>query len=392
MSFGALAFLNPWLLAALAALPLIYWLLKTVPPRPQQIEFPPTRILVGLDNKEKTPAKTPWWLLLIRLLAAALVIFALADPVLNADRKQKLEGSGPVVAVVDNGWASGTSWALRMQMLERVILEAEQQSRPVAIVATAPSAKTISIKIEASADARTTAAALQPQPFAPDRPTALTALRQALDGAGANRGATSIVWLADGIDHANLGAEFADGLKGLASGGTFALVDFSGTSEPLALVASVAANGKLMAKVLRTGGTAREGVVVAVSARGQRLGEAPFKLNTEAKSAEVTFELPLELRNQVTRVEISTERSAGAVSLLDQRSQWQRVGLLSGETQEQSQPLLGPLYYIEKAVQPFAEVIRPKDQNLVLGFGRRDRTERDGYHDGRHRYPVGRVE
>ena len=73
MSFGALAFLNPALLGALALLPVIYWLLRTVPPRPRRIEFPATRILVGIDNREKTPAKTPWWLTLIRMLAAAFV-------------------------------------------------------------------------------------------------------------------------------------------------------------------------------------------------------------------------------------------------------------------------------------------------------------------------------
>jgi hypothetical protein len=33
MSFGALAFLSPWLLGALVTLPIIYWLLRTVPPR-----------------------------------------------------------------------------------------------------------------------------------------------------------------------------------------------------------------------------------------------------------------------------------------------------------------------------------------------------------------------
>ena len=89
MSLGALAFLNPWLLAALAALPIIYWLLRTVPPRPRQVEFPPTRILVGLQSREKTPAKTPWWLTLMRLLAAALLIFALAEPVLNPTREAR---------------------------------------------------------------------------------------------------------------------------------------------------------------------------------------------------------------------------------------------------------------------------------------------------------------
>ena len=58
MSIGALAFLSPWLLAGLLSLPIIYWLLRTVPPRPRQVAFPATRILVGLENKEKTPAKT----------------------------------------------------------------------------------------------------------------------------------------------------------------------------------------------------------------------------------------------------------------------------------------------------------------------------------------------
>ncbi len=119
---------------------------------------------------------------------------------------------------------------------------------------------------------------------------------------------------------------------------------------------------------MRTGGPAREGRIDAFSARGQRLGEAPFSLAAGAAATDVTFGLPLELRNQVTRLEIASERSAGAVSLLDGRSQWQRVGMISGESQEQSQPLLAPLYYLEKAVQPYAEIIRPKDHNLAKGI------------------------
>ena len=91
MTLGPIAFLSPWLLAGLLALPVIWWLLRTVPPRPRRIEFPPTRILVGIENREKTPAKTPWWLTLIRMLAAALVILALAEPVLNPNRETALD-------------------------------------------------------------------------------------------------------------------------------------------------------------------------------------------------------------------------------------------------------------------------------------------------------------
>ena len=137
MTLGPIAFLSPWLLAGLIALPVIWWLLRTIPPRPRRLEFPPTRILVGIENREKTPAQTPWWLTLIRMLAAALVILALAEPVLNPNSEKALSGSGPVVLVVDNGWVGAAQWGARTFMIERLIAEAEGRSRPVLIVPTA---------------------------------------------------------------------------------------------------------------------------------------------------------------------------------------------------------------------------------------------------------------
>ena len=366
MSFGALAFLNPWLLAALGTLPLIYWLLKTVPPRPKQVAFPATRILVGLENEEKTPAKTPWWLLLIRLLAAALVILALAEPVLNPVRDRALTGAGPVVLVIDNGWAAASGWERRTALAEEILSDAHRQNRAVVIAETAPATKARTIKLEAPADARATLAGMEPRPYAPDRKGTLATLKDQL--AALKIASPNILWLADGIDHRGDAASFADGLVALAGDGGFSIVEDTGGHEPLGLTAGVGADGKLIASVLRTGGPAREGRIDAFSARGQRLGEAPFSLAAGAGASEVTFGLPLELRNQVTRLEIASERSSGAVSLLDGRSQWQRVGMISGESQEQSQPLLAPLYYLEKAVQPYAEIIRPKDHNLAKGI------------------------
>ncbi len=364
MSFGALAFLNPWLLAALVTLPIIYWLLRTVPPSPHQVTFPPTRILVGLENQEKTPAASPWWLTLIRLLAAALLIFALAEPVLNPSRDAALGGTGPVAIVVDNGWASASRWDERMRMIDRVIAEAEGSSRPVAIVPTASTAKTFTARIEAPAEARSTAAALTPQPFAPDRLGAATALEAALAGA---KGA-SIVWLSDDIDHDGKAAEAAAKLRDLAQGGTFAVIEDGRSSEPLGVSAGIGLGGKLEARVLRPQGGVRNGFVHAISTRGQSLAEAPFQFSSGAAEATVPFDLPLELRNQVGRVEIAGERSAGAVSLIDARSQWHRVALISGENREQAQPLLAPLYYIEKALNPYAELIKPKGSNLAAGI------------------------
>ena len=360
MTIGPIAFLSPWLLAGLLALPVIWWLLRTVPPRPQRIDFPPTRILVGLDNREKTPAKTPWWLTLIRMLAAALVILALAEPVLNPNRETALTGSGPVVLVVDNGWSSAAHWSARTAMITRLIAEAEGQSRPLMVVPTAHAGKSIVAKVEAPAVARSTAAALQPQPFAPDRAGTAQAIANALGG-GSN---ASIVWLADGIDHDDRARAFADRLKAFAGSG-FAVVDVRPGLEALGASATVTTGGRLGAQVMRAEGKARAGILHAMSARGQRLGEVPFTLNEGETRTIASFDLPLELRNQVTRIEIGGERSAGAVHLLDARSQWHRVGLYSSESQEQAQPLLAPLYYIERALVPFTEIARGEGANLI---------------------------
>ena len=365
MSLGAIAFLNPLLLGALVALPIIYWLLRTVPPRPRRISFPATRILVGLDNREKTPAKTPWWLTLIRMLAAALVILALAEPVLNPNRQNDLKGSGPIVVVVDNGWASATRFADRVRHVEQLIGEAEAKSRPVLLAQTAPPARSQVLKIEAPLAARSTAAAMSPQPYAPQRLEAVAQIEAALSGTPA----ATIVWLTDGVDHDGRTGEFADRLAKLAgSGGSFVVVDPRAGEEAMALAAGVGRDGRIEVTGLRPQGGTRTGYVLALSARGQRLGEAPFDFATGATRTTTSLQLPLELRNQVTRVEVAGERSAGAVHLLDSRSRWNRIGLVSGESREQAQPLLAPLYYVDKALAPFAEIVRPKDVNLVAAL------------------------
>ncbi len=47
-----------------------------------------------------------------------------------------------------------------------------------------------------------------------------------------------------------------------------------------------------------------------------------FTLRLADHEAEASFDLPVELRNDITRLEVSGERSAGAVQLLDKR--WRR--------------------------------------------------------------------
>ena len=64
-----LGFAQPLVLLGLLSLPVLWWLLRLMPPRPRRIDFPPTRLLFDIAPKEETPARTPWWLTLLRLTA-----------------------------------------------------------------------------------------------------------------------------------------------------------------------------------------------------------------------------------------------------------------------------------------------------------------------------------
>ena len=115
-------FAAPWLLLALAALPLLWWLLRVTPPAPRTQSFPAIRLLSGLRSPETTAARTPWWLLALRIAAAGLVIVGLAGPVLDAGGA--LPGAGPLLLVMDDGWASAPDWPARVAAANAALISA----------------------------------------------------------------------------------------------------------------------------------------------------------------------------------------------------------------------------------------------------------------------------
>ncbi len=166
MSLGAIGFLQPWVLLGLAALPAIWWLLRFTPPTPHHVVFPPTRLLKDLKSTEETPAHSPWWLTALRMLLAALLVFALARPVLNPDQGG-FAGTGPLLLVVDNGWASATHWPERREAIGAAIDRAARDGRTVVLAPTAPGEPVTGPVAAEQAQERV--AGLGPKPYDPDR-------------------------------------------------------------------------------------------------------------------------------------------------------------------------------------------------------------------------------
>jgi hypothetical protein len=342
-----LTFAAPLVLTALAALPVIWLILRVTPPRPRRIDFPPLRILADLLPRQETPARTPWWLLALRLLIAALLIVAAAGPILNPIVAG--DARAPMLLVVDNGFSAAHDWRERLAIAVERIEAAGRDGRTVALVASAEKPTELQPLNPSAALERLRA--MKPQPHLADRSAHLRSLERFL---GAMPGA-EIVWINDGVAGVD-GQAFVEGLARMAADRSV-IVYKTERAPALALAGSENAAGFLKVRVVRAEANGRDnGTLRALDLKNLPLADQPFAFPAGATETEARFELPIEIRNSIARIEVLGEGSAGGVTLLDERGKRRRVGLVFGGTTDQAQPLLAPTYYLARALSPYAEI------------------------------------
>jgi hypothetical protein len=348
-------FAAPWVLLALPALPLLWWLLRITPPAPRIEAFPAVRLLLGLKAAEETPARTPWWLLILRMMAAGLVIVGLARPVMKAGAA--LEGSGPLLLVIDDGWAAAPDWTTRMEAASGALDRAERAGRTAAMLATAPddnAAAPHATAVMPVPELRTRLAALRPKPWPVDRAASAAALRQ-----WGHTGSTAYV--ADGLQDGAGWPEFSTALSMV--GPTLLLRDH--TPPARLLLPPTAEADRLVARLSAPASAAGEEIaVLAQSGDGRTLARVTASFDAQG-SAEAPIPLPPELRNRLSRLVLEGPSSAGAVFLLDERFRRRPVGLLAGEASTAATPLSGQTFYVHRALDPYVE-LREGDLTTLL--------------------------
>jgi hypothetical protein len=348
---SALGFTTPLLLLTLLALPVLWWLLRAVPPAPVRRRFPGVALLLGLRDAEAETDKTPWWLLALRMLALAAVIVGFAGPVLNP--RATPEGSGPLLVVMDASWASAGDWPARMDRLGDILVEAGRAGRTVAIQPLTAPLTPPEFLAPRAWPARL--AGLRPAPWVAD-------YAKVAEWAGQVPPDTEVIWFSDGLAHdraqalaalrparviqsprAVLGlrpATFADGtitLEGVRSAPGLSAADYP----------------------LRAIGPGPDGIVT-------QLATGTLAFASGAPTANLALSLPPELRNRVQRFEIGGQRSAGAVSLTDDALQRREVALLTSEADAETQSLLSPLFYLNRALAPTADLLTGALSDMLL--------------------------
>ncbi|EPX87554.1 N-terminal double-transmembrane domain protein [Rubellimicrobium thermophilum DSM 16684] len=348
---GPLGFTAPWLLVGLLALPVLWLILRAVPPAPIRRRFPAVTLLLGLQDREPQTDRTPWWLLLIRLLAVAAAILAFAGPVLNP--RTDRTGSGPLLILLDGTWADARDWEMRMERVRALLAEAGRAGRPVVVTTlTAPP----DAGLPPFRDAASMAAALPaivPQPWLPDA-GAHAAWAAALK---AVEGRFETVWLSDGL--ARDGREVV--LDAAQDKGPVTVIQQPRTITALLPPAWEDGTIRLTARRTPTG-PALEMPVAAIgpdpAGLERILASATLMFPAGAGEASVDLALPAELRNRVTRFALTGQRSAGAVTLTADTLRRREVGLVAGDGGGAERlDLLSPLHYLREALAPDADLV-----------------------------------
>ena len=353
---GPLAFSAPWALAALGLLPLLWLLLRLTPPAPRRHPFPPLRLLLGLKSAEESAMRPPWWLVLLRVLLVVLLVLAASGPVIQAG--QTLRGTGPVVLVIDDGWAAAGDWNQRKAAARGLLAEADRTNRSVALITTARrSGAPPPLRLMRASEAQERLATLTPKPWGTDRLAALAPLAELPEGPPGHA-----LWLADGLD--------ADGEEGtvwaaLRKVGVTSLLRGEEKTAPLILhpPRTEGEDLRVTARRLPTT-TPRAATLRAFAVDGALLAETSLDFAAGEGAATATLSLPAELRGRLARLEVADAGSAAAVVIVDERWRRRPVGVVSAET-EGGGTLLSGTHYVTRALEALTEVRQGTVEDLL---------------------------
>ncbi len=353
LTLGPIGFAAPWLLLGLIALPILWLLLRAVPPAPVRRRFPGVALLLGLVDEDNQTDRTPWWLLLLRMLAVAAVIIGFAGPVLNPQNART--GSGDLLIVVDGSWAGAPNWQARMDRVDALLSEAARADRRVAVV-NLTELPVGELPFASPTEWQNRLPNIQPHPWQPQETASWFAERD---------GTFETYWISDGLDWDGR----ADLLASLQDRGTVTV--FQTPRAVTGLRPATFEDGEVRVSATRAPiGSAQEITVAAVgldpAGVERQLATVPLNFAAGEPTADTAMVLPPELRNRITRFEIDGQRSAAAVSLADDALRRREVALIAGRDDREGLDLLSPLYYLREALEPTADIIDGPLADILL--------------------------
>ena len=340
---GGLGFTAPWLLLGLAALPILWYILRAIPPAPIRRKFPGVALLLGLTDDQSVSDRTPWWLLLLRMLAVAFMIIGFSGPTLNP--KDTIAYRNPLLILFDGSWASADHWTETLDFVSAEINQVGRAGQPVAVVQLTTPEK----PVFQTADVwQRRLSNLVPMPWLPNQ-IQVNEFIETLDTAEFDT-----LWISDSLNHewrASLltTLETYGHVRVLqATSPLFGLTPAkfdSGTINVTAIRSQTESEQTINVLAMGTDPTGTERILDSVTAH----------FMPDDSKTQVDFDVPIELGNRITRFEIQMLKSAGAITLADDNLRRRAVVIVTAR-EDEGPELLSQTHYLERALSPSTEI------------------------------------
>ena len=348
LSLGPVVFAESFALLGLAALPLVWVLLRALPPPAKRIFFPGAILLKGIKDSESTAKTTPVWLRIIRITALGAMIVGFAAPVLNPDSPLDAAPSRPLLILLDGNWADASDWRLRIAKAGELLDAAGRAGRPSAVATLTSLPPRLIFK--SAEEWRGELTTIEPHPWEADE-------NQAAEWVlSSTHGEFDSYWIADGL-HRKGRYELAAALETKGK-----LTVLEGGNAVLALRPPKFEDGIVSLELVRLGNNSPSALTVdAVGADPagfeQVLASSGVEFSSGDEAASAEFSLMTEIRNRIAYFRIRGVESAGAVALAADSLVRRKVALFGGRSEAEGQELLSPLHYLRRALESNAEII-----------------------------------
>lgn len=354
LSVGPVTFAAPMMLAGLASLPALWWLMRSVPPKPIIHAFPAIKLLFNLKSEDQEPARMPVWQRLIRLGMAAAVITGLAQPVLNPH--EPIKGEGALLMVVDNGWSAAHNWDARVKEMHMLIDRAKRDNRPVMIMPTAPQIGETNVRLfgPMNADeAATIIHTIEPQSWTVDHQSAAEAI-----GTMSPDTPVTTHWLGNGLQ-----SNGTDDLgRSLLQLGPVTVTTDTSEKTPVLLSRIKSDSNDLSVKIQRLSAADHKTYnLTVVDMTGRAMQQVDAVMEQGKTEVTVTFDIAPELRGQLSRINVVGHDSAGSTLLLDEQWHSRPVGIITSDNNAS----FGDTAYITHALSPYADITQGNISTLL---------------------------
>ena len=355
-----IGFSNYYALLGLALTPVIWIIVKSLPPVPKSFNFSSFFLLEKIDHDNSKNKKTPLWLVLFRTFLFILIVFFFSKPFLKNENSITGEKYEKYIIVADIGWSIAKDWDKFKEIVLAIGKEAEKNKKKIVFF----HSKLVSYKeariFNTSDYLNNYLENISPLPVQLKSSSLNKLIKK--DNFFKN---SQVFFISSKFDFINFADQFKsiNNLKNRNNN-----YHFINPVETILIIKSIKiTQDKIKCEIFRLGKNKfKQDFFLKIETVNKEViyrNAHTIKKNKNIEIINLSF--PIEIINQIESIRLVGQNHAGAKYYFDDFSKKKNIAILTNNEFYNQSPLLSPIYYIKKSLHPKHTIKIEKIENII---------------------------